>query len=57
MNRIVHQVQDVAEGDEIIEDGEEDILELAVVDELDESELDNGQGNNQVDNVIYYTKQ
>ncbi|KAG8252337.1 hypothetical protein J6590_059903 [Homalodisca vitripennis] len=38
---IVDQVQDVSEGDEIIEDG--DVLELAVVDELDESELDNGQ--------------
>lgn len=54
---MVDQVQDVAEGDEIIEDGEEDVLELAVVDELDENELDNGQGNNQVVKIILQVKQ
>lgn len=41
MNSVIDHVQDVSEGDEIIEDGEDDVLELAVVDELDESEIEN----------------
>lgn len=51
MNSVIDHVQDVSEGDEIIEDGE-DVLELAVVDELDESEIEsNSQSNTQ---VVYY---
>lgn len=51
MNSVIDHVQDVSEGDEIIEDGE-DVLELAVVDELDESEIEsNSQSNSQ---VVYY---
>lgn len=41
------QVQEVSEGDEIIEDAE-DVLELAAIDELEDAELDNGQANGQV---------
>lgn len=51
MNSVIDHVQDVSEGDEIIEDGE-DVLELAVVDELDESEIEsNSHSNTQ---VVYY---
>lgn len=56
MHSVIDHVQDVSEGDEIIEDGE-DVLELAVVDELDESEIENNnQSNTQVvyEIVIYF---